>query len=60
MNNYKLKHTHLQSIMTAKQNGLLTIDVGNCQHLPTWFGKGPKWKRFPAFFGLLLPHYGKC
>jgi len=49
MNNYKLKHTHLQSIITAKQNGLLPIRVGKCQHLPTWFGKSPIWKRFQAF-----------
>ena len=59
MNNQKLKHTHLQSIITAKQNGLLPIGVGKCQHLPKWFGKSPKWKRLQAFFGLLPPHYGK-
>jgi len=46
--------------MTAKQNGLLPIGVSKCQHLLTWFGKSPKWKRFQAFFGLLPPHYGKC
>ena len=60
MNNQKLKHTHLQSIMTAKQNRLLPNPVGKCQHLPTGFGKSPKWKRFQAFFRLLPPHYGKC
>jgi hypothetical protein len=59
MNNLNLKHTHLQSKITAKQNGLLPIGVGKCQHLPTWFGKNPKWKRFQAFFGLLPPHYVK-
>ena len=59
MNNQKLTHTHLQSIITAKQNGLLPIGVGKCQHLPKWFGKSPKWKRLQAHFGLLPPHYGK-
>jgi len=59
LNNQKLRHTHVQSIMIAKQNGLLPIHVGKCQHLPTWFGKSPKWKRFQAFFGLLPPHYGR-
>jgi len=49
-----------QSMMTAKRNGLLSIRVGKCQHLPTWFGKSPEWKRFPTIFGLLPPHYGKC
>jgi len=46
--------------MTAKQNGLSPIGVGKCQHLPTWFGKSPKWKRFGAVFGLLSPHNDKC
>jgi len=55
-----LKHTHLQSTITAKQNRLLPNHVGKWQHLPTWFGKNPKLKRFQAFFGLLPPHYGKC
>jgi len=59
MNNQKLKHTHLQSKITAKQNGILPTGVGKCQHLPKWFGKSPKWTRFQVFFGLLPPHYGK-
>jgi hypothetical protein len=46
--------------MAGKQNGILPNHVGKCQHLPTWFGKGRKWKRFQEFFGLLPPHYGKC
>ena len=46
--------------MTAKQNSLLPIGVSKCQHLPTWFAKSPKWKRFQAVLGLLPPHYGKC
>ena len=60
MNNQKLKHTHLQSIITTKQNEILPIRVGKRQHLPAWFGKSPKWKRLQTFFGLLPPHYGKC
>jgi len=46
--------------MTGKQNGLLPICVGKRQHLPTWFGKSPKWKRFQAFFELSPHQYGKC
>jgi hypothetical protein len=56
----KLKHAHLQSIITANQNGLLPTGVGKCQHLPKWFGKSPKWKRLQTFSGLLPLHYGKC
>jgi hypothetical protein len=56
----KLQQTHLQSTITAKQNGLLPTGIGECQHLPKWPGRGPKWKRLQAFFGLLSPHCGKC
>jgi hypothetical protein len=31
-------HTHLQNTITAKQNGLLSIGIGKCQHLLKWFG----------------------
>jgi hypothetical protein len=42
------------------KNKLLPIGVGKCHHLPKWFGKGLKWKRLQAFFGILPPQYGKC
>ena len=35
--------------MAGKQNGILPNHVGKCQHLPTWFGKSRKWKRFQEF-----------
>jgi hypothetical protein len=62
MNNWKLKHIHLQSIITAKQNRLLPIGVGKCQHLPKWFGikaqNGSFYKFFSDFYHLTMANAG--
>ena len=52
MNNKNLKHTHLQSIFTAKQNGLLPIGVGKCRKGLVKARNGSVYKHFSDFYHL--------
>ena len=57
MNNYKLKHTHLQSIMTAKQNGFYQYVSANASIYRRGLVKARNWrvsKHFPDFHHLTM------